>query len=377
MATKKQRGSAWQYTIKRKGVLPKPIYLTFDTEVEGDAYVAALEAQIDAGIVPDEYLEQKAIPTIKDLAREYLSKVSVSGTDSRMLGVVIDRHGKTRIDAITYDWCETWVVQMKLQLHLAPSTIRHHVGALARCLDWAARKGTMVRGNPLRLLPKNYAQYTPADLKAVPPSRRPGDGARDRRLAPGEHEKILRILIENPKPEGRQRPLDLPHRTALLCMYWLAVATGMRLSEIFTLERAQVDLVERTIYLDRTKNGDKRQVPLFPHAVDALLAYMPHAGEVFMFPQWAGGDDAERKRVGDMLSKQFSRIFEAAKCDGLTFHDLRHEATCWYYEATNFTDVEVAKSLGWKSTKMALRYANLRASKLADASRLVRASSGH
>ena len=45
MATKRLRpNGARQYIIKRKGLLPKPLYLTFDDEAQGDRYVAALEA---------------------------------------------------------------------------------------------------------------------------------------------------------------------------------------------------------------------------------------------------------------------------------------------------------------------------------------------
>jgi hypothetical protein len=35
----------------------------------------------------------------------------------------------------------------------------------------------------------------------------------------------------------------------------------MRLREMFTLEKRQVDLPKRTIFLEKTKNGDRQQVP--------------------------------------------------------------------------------------------------------------------
>ncbi|VVD98940.1 hypothetical protein PHO31112_02031 [Pandoraea horticolens] len=52
MATKRFRNGRWEYVVKRKALLPKPPYLSFDTEAEGDAYVRRLEHQLDAGIVP-------------------------------------------------------------------------------------------------------------------------------------------------------------------------------------------------------------------------------------------------------------------------------------------------------------------------------------
>lgn len=42
MASKRYKAGRWRYCVKRKGVLPKPINLTFDSEEEGDAYCARL-----------------------------------------------------------------------------------------------------------------------------------------------------------------------------------------------------------------------------------------------------------------------------------------------------------------------------------------------
>jgi len=52
MATKRQRSSgAWEYVVKRKKLLPAPLYLTFESEEEGDQYVRRLEALLDKGIM--------------------------------------------------------------------------------------------------------------------------------------------------------------------------------------------------------------------------------------------------------------------------------------------------------------------------------------
>ncbi len=36
MATKRQRGNRWEFIVRRKRLLERPYYLTFDTEKEGD-----------------------------------------------------------------------------------------------------------------------------------------------------------------------------------------------------------------------------------------------------------------------------------------------------------------------------------------------------
>ncbi len=161
MATKRRRGDRWEYTIRRRGVLPKPLYLRFDTEEEGDRYCARMEALLDRGIVPEEIREPVVVRTLGQAIAQYIEKVSIPSSDLQLLDVLskADRIGATRLTDITYRWAERWVEDMKRVAHHSPSTIRHYVGALARCLDWMARRETpeLASGNPLRLLPKRYA----------------------------------------------------------------------------------------------------------------------------------------------------------------------------------------------------------------------------
>ncbi len=55
MVMKRRKAGAWEYCIKRQGVLPRPVYLRFKDEAEGDAYVARLGKLLDAGQVPPEF----------------------------------------------------------------------------------------------------------------------------------------------------------------------------------------------------------------------------------------------------------------------------------------------------------------------------------
>lgn len=45
-------------------------------------------------------------------------------------------------------------------------------------------------------------------------------------------------------------------------LFDLALETAMRLSEMLTLTTQQVDLERRTVFLEKTKNGSKRHVPM-------------------------------------------------------------------------------------------------------------------
>lgn len=383
MATKRLRGSTWEYVVKRKGLLIKPIYLSFTSEAEGDEYVRRLEAQLDAGIVPTEFTTANTAGkhTLADLIRSYQVALHVPADDQALLGVLYGRIGKTPLLTLNYQWIERWVADMKRVLNLSPTTIRHYVGALGRCFAWACRSGQYpeLAINPVSLLPKRYATYSDAD-KAFLASlgdddlTAKEDESRDQRVD-ARQEAAIRAVLDGVKREDRQRPLVLEYQAALECMFDLAIETAMRMREIFTLEAEQVDIPARTIFLDKTKNGDRRQVPLSSVAVRAYETYAAHLrdgtrgmagfrGEERLFPWW-DGDAKSLAKVTSRLSRQYARIFDTAKCGEIRFHDLRHEATSRFFERTQLTDIEISRITGHKDPRMLRRYANLRGSKLA------------
>jgi integrase len=372
MASKRQRGNVWEYTFKKAGVLAKPLYLTFDTEEEGDAYAKRLEVLLDRGIVPTEHQVDNAVRTIEELVRIYMrDNPAVSSKDEGNLNTIVKTKGKTALQLIDATWVDQWITSMKREDKLAPASIRGKVGALARCCDWGMRKKLlMMPDHPLRTLPDGYAQYTDLDT-AVAGAKRV-DVERDRRLEHGEHEKILAVIEQGVLPR-KQRPWMLEFKPAIRCLYMLALESAMRLREMYTLSLDQLDVQRRTIFLERTKNGDKRQVPLSSVALASLKEYLvvreipaDHQQDL-VFPWWSGElTDKELERCSDMLSGLYSNIFETAGCEGLRFHDLRHEATSRLFEKTTLSETEIMKITGHKTQRMMMRYANLRGSNLAD-----------
>jgi integrase len=141
----------------------------------------------------------------------------------------------------------------------------------------------------------------------------------------------------------------------------------MRMAEMYTLEVGQIDLAARTVFLDKTKNGSKRQVPLSSVAVARLGDYLAGVEGRRVFPWWDGQrTEKSMRRTTSLLSRQFARIFAAAECDGLVFHDLRHEATSRLFERTTLSELEIAKITGHKDLRSLMRYANLRGSTMAE-----------
>jgi integrase len=347
MAHKRIRNNRFHYTVTNKLLPNGRVYLTFDDEDEGDQYTAKLDALLAAGKVPTEFLAKTgAIITIADAIDQYLIKVNVPESDQLLLAISRKRIGSTLIANANHDWADKWIAKMKEQ-DLSPSTIRHHVGALARCFDWVKRPGTtLMLSNPLRELPKRYASGHKDEFE------------RDRRLDHHEELEVRRIVMGG-KPKDKERGFKFDDPDEMMILFDIAIESGMRLSEIHTLEKTQIGLDDWTIYLDKTKNGDKRQVPMTSILQGKLTTYLENHPDDKLF-SFVG----TRKQISDRLSQTWGRVFEAAGCGEFTFHGLRHEATSRFYERTKLTDLEIAKILGWKSLKMALRYANLRASSL-------------
>lgn len=364
-----------QYVFKRSGVLDKPFYVTFSNEAEGDAYAKRLEALLDRGIVPTEFEPKTRVLLVQDLVREYERDAHPSTKDRSALTTVLATYGDFPLDGITAKWVDAWILSMKREDRLAPATIRAKVGALARCTDWGMRRGFLTMpDHALRSLPDGYASYTKTDEAFAGGGR--VDVERDRRLEPGEYERILAVLDKGVLPRS-QRDLKIEHLPAVRTLFVLAVESAMRLREMFTLTTHQVDLSKRTVFLDKTKNGDKRQVPLSTVALATIRDFLTvrvvpdgHPGEM-LFPWWDGNPKNLTKVSGE-LSKLFHNerspgIFEVAGCHGLKFHDLRHEATSRLFERTKLTDIQIAKITGHRSLRMLSRYANLRGSDLAAA----------
>ncbi len=364
MASIKSRANGtFQLSIKNK-LLPKTLWATFDSHEQAQAYGKQLEALLAQGIVPASLLERtkptQEIWTVSRCIAGYIRNNSVPVSDVKLLDTVRASVATVSTGQLNYDWAEGWIRAMKRAQNLSPSTIRHRHGALARCFDWMLRKHPEIMAqNPLRLLKRGFGTYTDDDnrLAIAAGKKAKRDIERDRRLDSDEEERILGVIEARPDEKA---------------FFTLALETAMRMRESYTLNVNQVSLAKRTIFLDRTKNGDSRQVPLSSTASALLRDYMAGQAEPIasrdgrLFPFWNGeASVAGLDAATSELSRTFRNIFIDAKVIGLHFHDIRHEATCRLYEKTTLSDVLIAKITGHRSIRMLQRYASLRGSDLA------------
>ncbi len=202
------------------------------------------------------------------------------------------------------------------------------------------------------------------------------DQRRDRRLLPAEEVQVRSALAGIKRP-GRERPWTGPAGTgpdeAFTLFFALIIDTGLRLREAYRLRVDQIDAARGFIRVEGSKGArgliKPRVVPLKRHLREALASWCN--GRVgLLWPYWNGTpedlDPATRR-----LSARFASLFRYAAVPAMTEHDLRHEATCRWVELRGpdgrwvFSDVEIARIMGWSNLSMMLRYASLRGEDLA------------
>ncbi|MQR02353.1 site-specific integrase [Glaciimonas soli] len=184
-------------------------------------------------------------------------------------------------------------------------------------------------------------------------------------------------VIHKPKlPRGRTRRLYNGEELALLnwCeqnenlrlkyIVIIAIETAMRRGELAGLTWQDVNLSTRMIYLDDTKNGESRTIPLSSRALGAFKA-LEDIKDTRTITSATASQNSSKSEIPifnlhvDNISAEFLAARRGCHIEGLTFHDLRHEATSRLFEK-GFNMMEVATITGHKSMQMLKRYTHLR-----------------
>jgi len=367
MAAITQRGSRWQIRV-RHALLPKPYFDTFSSEAEARAYAAQLEGLLDRGIVPSEMASAEkrgADPTLARLLEAYQNAAPIAPSDQATVALLAStlptEWPGLRLSGITAAWADAWVAKMKEGGALAPSTIRKRTGSLARAIDWHWRqhKDGAPPVNALRLMPRGFSQYD----AATPGAR--ADVQRNRRLAPEELAAVRQALAGHKRPD---RERAYPADPALALLFELILHTGLRLREAYSLRADQVDVARWVLNVEGTKGERGKAKPRVVPLVRELRAPLAAAcadrvGRIFPF--WDGTPE-DKARCTGRLSARFATLFDYAGLADFTEHDIRHHATCLWFELRQpdgrwvFSEIEICRIMGWTDTKMAVRYASLR-----------------
>ena len=143
-----------------------------------------------------------------------------------------------------------------------------------------------------------------------------------------------------------------------------ALNTGMRKSEILKLTWDRVDLKNRLILLDKTKNGERREIPINSILYNAFSEIVRNLKTDYVFY------NPKTLKPYYEIKKSFAAALKKAHILDFRFHDLRHTFASWL--VMGGIDLTTVKELlGHKDVKMTLRYSHLAASHISNAVKIL------
>lgn len=279
----------WRAQIHRRGVRRSA---TFENKGQAIAWAGQQESEIMAGV-------RGQLPnlTVLKLLERYAKEVSTGKKGERWELIRLEALGRDRMAQVRLKDLDTphlsdW--QTRRLKSVSSASVRRERNLLNNVFEIARKEWRWLRKNPFEGV------------------RRPKDGRPRKRIA--TQEEIDRLT-------GRASP---EMKRAIL----IALETGMRASEI----ASKPEVKGRVAYLQDTKNGEFREVPLSKPAVDLL----------------AEGVNLEAGSISTM----FRGLCQDAGVKGLTFHDLRRTAIVRLAE--KLSPLELAKMVGHRDLKMTL-----------------------
>lgn len=150
-----------------------------------------------------------------------------------------------------------------------------------------------------------------------------------------------------------------------------ACSTAMRLSEIAGMDWQHVDLDEGTVFIEETKSGESRSVPMFPSA-STLISDLGIRQEGPVWGSKSAISSACRRVKAAAIIEAERMVREEGGARGLVtrledlrFHDFRHEGTSRLFERTNWQSAQIKIVTGHRTDAMLARYTHVRSGALA------------
>ena len=328
----------WQALVRRRGYPQQT--RTFDSKGKAEVWAAGIESEMGRGVFVSR-VEAEGTTLTEALGRYALevSRKKKSGArEAYTIRVWQESALGPRALASIRGKDIAQAVRAFEARGLAPNTIRIYLALLSHLFNIARTAwGMESLTNPVDLI-KGQRPKIP--------------GGRTRRLVDDEQ---ARLLAAAHTYGGEIGPL----------ITW-AIETAMRRGEIAAMRWEHLDWNDRVLLIPETKTGTPRQVPLSTVALEILSQRDPLRGDGL--PKRMGHtahnvDGRIWSMRPDSISQAFERVCQVAGIEGLTFHDLRHEATSRLFEK-GLNPMEVAAITGHKTLQMLKRYTHLKAKDL-------------
>ena len=205
-----------------------------------------------------------------------------------------------------------------------PSTVNRYLAAFSRALTIAMKEWGWLDDSPMRKVSK------------------PSEGkGRNRLLSIEEKDRLLQACKLSSNPH-------------LYSIVALALLTGMRFGEMVNLRWEDIDYTNKIITLEKTKNGERRMLPL-TKAVEEILV-LSRQTDITTGLIFKPTSLTNRSGVVD-INNAFMKVLKKTEIKDFRFHDLRH-ASASYLAMNGATQGELMAILGHKTPTMTRRYAH-------------------
>ncbi len=319
MATIRRSGSGWQALIRKKkyqGQTSK----TFSSKAAAKLWANAVESSFKTPFKLDlkppqifrEAIDLYIQGPLQDHRSEANEQYPLKVLANSWLGGVLLEELSIRHFAL---WRDERLSKVK------PNTIMRELRVLRVLLDWAKDElDCQLSSNPARAL----------KVRGTSDARSPF-------MTPSQQKSLLIALDQSRNPNHKR-------------LTQLALATGMRRSELLSMEWGGLDLDNKLVHLSRKDcaatgiQTSQRIVPLSPQSIELLRRYPKTSNKVIELSVGAA-------RHG------FSRARTIAGLPNLRFHDLRHIAisTMW---SEGMNALEISAASGHKDLRMLMRYSH-------------------
>lgn len=329
MATISKHGSGWRAQIRRRGH-PK-LSATFPLRKQAEQWAAQRESEIvngRLGILPKHTLGEALVKFKSEKAdkrrggrweRNRLTLLEQDPIADVMLPALNSSHLSELRDR------ELARINKRTKRPIDPATVRRIFSLLASVFK-AAREWRWLAHNPF------------LDFERPPPKAGRRRGIRQAEI----DALVLALGYDGGKPQ------NLSQQVAVA--FLIALETGMRAGELLSLTWPQVH--PKHVHLEKTKNGDERDVPLSPQARK-------------LFEDLRGLDE-ERVFTVDGASRDalFRDARKRAGLAGFTFHDSRGEAISRLSKKLDI--LELARMVGHRDLNSLQHYYRASAEDMAD-----------
>lgn len=312
MATIRQRDEKWNALVRKEGV---NISKTFQKKSNAIKWANEQEVLIEQGLYQS---KQKTI-TLLELLERWTNEVLIHqksySTYIYFISTINRSIGETPLTDIT---TQLLVKYRDTRLkQVANQTAKHELSIIRR----AFKKG----------IEWGYCHSVP--YVAMPSLK---GQARTRRLAASE----MQLLLSTAKANDEY----------LYQVIILLKSTAMRRGELAKIKYSDIDLSNRLITLNDTKNGDCRIIPLSLAATESVQYLIKN--------RTISSEHHLLKWQKEWLTIKFIALCKSIGIENFRLHDLRHEAVSMLFEK-GLNSIEVSTISGHKDMTMLRRYAHI------------------